>query len=62
MLTGYWKSILAFFALVLTNVAMQLTTTGVPWPTSGGEWTRFGLTTLLGTWLVYQGPRNKTAT
>lgn len=50
----YWKSIAAFLSLVATNVATQLMTEGVPWPTDGGEWGRFIITTLLGTWLVFQ--------
>jgi hypothetical protein len=53
-LAEYWKSILAFLSLVATNVATQLMTSGVPWPTNGGEWARFGATTVLGTWLVFQ--------
>ncbi|MCV7255703.1 hypothetical protein H7J86_26410 [Mycobacterium hackensackense] len=58
-LTESWKSILAFLALFTTNVAVQLTTVGVPWPVDGGQWARFLLTTALGTWLVWQGPANK---
>lgn len=54
-----WKAILAFGALLATNVATQLTTASAPWPTDGGEWLRFALTTAGGTWLVWQGPRNK---
>ena len=56
----YTKSILAFIALFVTNVATQLTTTGVPWPVTGGEWARFVVTTGLGTWLVYQIPNRPT--
>ena len=59
-MSPYVKSILAFLALVLTNVATQLTTTGTAWPTDGGEWVRFAVTTVLGTWLVYQVP-NRTS-
>lgn len=57
-----WKSLLAFGVLFLTNVATQLTTVGVPWPVDGGQWTRFLLTTALGTYIVWQGPSNKKRT
>lgn len=60
-MSAYLKSILAFLTLVATNVATQLMTTGVPWPTSTGEWVRFAVTTVLGTWLIWQVP-NKTST
>lgn len=59
-----WKSVLAFLALLATNVATQLMTAGVPWPTNGGEWARFGATTVLGTWLVFgktNGPKPESA-
>lgn len=61
LLRPYWKAALAFGALFGTNVATQLTTSGVPWPTNGGEWVRFLGTTAAGTYLVYQGPRNQPA-
>lgn len=56
----YWKAILAFLSLVTTNVAAALVQSGQPWPTTAREWGVFGLTTVLGTWLVYQkrnGPK-----
>ncbi|GAS94444.1 Gp49 [Mycolicibacterium canariasense] len=54
-----WKALLAFLALFLTNVAMQLQQGGVPWPTDGGQWVRFLATVALGTYVVWQGPANK---
>lgn len=50
----YWKSILAFVSLVITNVAVALVQSGQPWPSTVQEWAVFGVTTTLGTWLVYQ--------
>lgn len=55
----YLKAILAFLSLFATNVATQLTMSGVPWPVDIGQWARFVFTTLLGTWLVYQVPNRK---
>lgn len=60
-MSSYTKAILAFFALLLTNVATQLTTVGVPWPVTGSEWARFLVSTTLGTWLVYQVPNRPAA-
>lgn len=50
----YWKSILAFAGLVATNASASLMQTGEPWPTDGGQWARWAVTTVAGTWLVYQ--------
>lgn len=50
----YWKSILAFLSLVVTNVAYALVQSGQAWPATGKEWAVFAATTVLGTWLVFQ--------
>ncbi len=50
----YWKSILAFLSLVATNASADLTLSSEPWPQTGAEWLRWTITTLGGTWLVYQ--------
>lgn len=55
-LAGALKAIGAFVFLLITNVATNLTTGGEAWPTDGGQWARWGLTTVLGTWLVYALP------
>lgn len=55
-----WKSVVAFLALLATNVAYALVQSGQPWPATGKEWGVFAITTLGGTWLVYQkgnGPK-----
>lgn len=53
-MSEYWKSILAFISLVVTNIAVTLTQTSAPWPGDVKGWVVFAVTTLLGTWLVYQ--------
>lgn len=53
-LAPYWKSLLAFLSLVVTNVAVVLVQSGEPWPANLKGWGTLGITTLLGTWLVYQ--------
>ena len=50
----YWKSILAFLSLLATNVATLWVTQGQPLPGNGGEWAAFAVTTIGGTWLVFQ--------
>ncbi|MCV7434791.1 hypothetical protein [Mycolicibacterium bacteremicum] len=55
-----WKSILAFLSLLATNVATLWVVNGQPLPQNGGEWLTFGVTTIGGTWLVFQkknGPK-----
>lgn len=60
-MSAYLKSILGFVSLVVTNVAIALVQSGQPWPTDGKGWGVFAITTLLGTWLIWQVP-NKTST
>ena len=50
----YWKAILAFLALVVTNLATRFVTNGEPLPTTAKDWALAIGTTTLGTWLVYQ--------
>lgn len=49
----YWKSILAFAVLVATNAVADLTQSGAPWPASGGDWARWGVSIIGGTLVVY---------
>ena len=54
------KAVLAFLALLLTNVFTRLITNGEPIPADTKGWLVFGITTLGGTWLVWQktnGPK-----
>lgn len=54
------KSILAFLSLLATNVATLWVVNGQPLPQTGGEWVTFAVTTIGGTWLVFQkknGPK-----
>jgi hypothetical protein len=50
----YWKTILAFLSLLATNIATRLVTMGEPLPESAGDWLTFIVTTVGGTWLVFQ--------
>lgn len=50
----YWKSILAFLSLLITNVATIWVTNGTPLPHTSTEWVTFAVTTIGGTWLVFQ--------
>lgn len=50
----YWKAIMAFVALLTTNIAYQLLDTSTPWPSTPKAWMVFLVTVALGTWLVYQ--------
>lgn len=55
-----WKSILAFLALLATNIATRWVTNGEPLPENTAGWVAFGITTVGGTWLVYgntNGPK-----
>lgn len=55
-----WKSVCAFLALLATNVATRWVVNGEPLPESGKDWLMFAVTTLGGTWLVFQkgnGPK-----
>lgn len=50
----YWKSICAFLGLLATNVATRWVVNGEPLPETAKDWIAFGVTTIGGTWLVYQ--------
>ena len=50
----YWKAILAFLSLLVTNVATRWVINGEPLPAAGRDWVAFAVTTIGGTWLVYQ--------
>ncbi|WPH57663.1 hypothetical protein [Mycobacterium phage WXIN] len=54
----HWKAILAFLTLVATNAATDLMQSGNPWPSNGGEWVRFAVSTVGGTLIVWS-KRNK---
>ncbi|UOW93097.1 hypothetical protein SEA_NOSHOW_28 [Mycobacterium phage NoShow] len=56
---AYTKAILAFLSLLATNVATEVTQDGVVFPTDGGEWARWAISIIGGTWLVYQLPNNR---
>lgn len=58
----YTKAILAFISLLATNVATELTQDGVVFPSDGGEWARWLVSILGGTWLVYQLPNARSTT
>lgn len=49
-----WKSIAAFLSLLATNVATLWVVQGQPLPENGKQWTLFAVTTIGGTWLVWQ--------
>lgn len=49
----YWKAICAFAVLVATNAATDLTTSGTPWPATGGDWVRWAVSIVGGTLVVY---------
>ena len=50
----YWKAICAFLALLVTNVATRWVINNEPLPITGKDWVAFAVTTVGGTWLVYQ--------
>lgn len=61
----YTKSICAFAALLATNVATRWVTNNEPLPATGKDWIAFAVTTIGGTWLVYQranAPKAPTST
>jgi hypothetical protein len=50
----YWKSILAFLSLFVTNLAADWMANGQPWPEDWTSLARWVLTIGVGTWLVWQ--------
>ncbi len=58
----YWKAILAFLGLLVTNIAYALLDSSKPWPETPKAIGIFLLTTVLGTWLVYQKANKPPAT
>lgn len=52
------KALLAFLGILVTNAFADLQS-GRPWPENGGEWLRWGLTIVGGTYLVYRIPNAK---
>lgn len=50
----HWKAIMAFTALLVTNVATRWVVNNEPLPATGKDWVAFAVTTVGGTWLVYQ--------
>jgi hypothetical protein len=52
-LASYWKSILAFLALVATNLSANVANSGDVAPQTAGEWVTLLVTTVVGTALVY---------
>lgn len=55
-MSAYWKSILAFVSLFVTNVYTELQTGDEPWPTTASDWVRWVVTILAGTAVVYSVP------
>ena len=53
-LAHYSKAICAFLSLLVTNVATRWVVNGEPLPAAGRDWVAFAVTTIGGTWLVYQ--------
>ena len=53
----YWKAILAFVSLLATNVSADLMNGGPPWPQNAGEWARWLVTQIVGTYAVYRVPK-----
>ncbi len=49
----YWKSILAFVALLVTNLSANIANSGTLTPQTTGEWLTLLLTTVAGTFAVY---------
>ncbi|GJJ24190.1 hypothetical protein MTY414_78640 [Mycolicibacterium mageritense] len=45
---------MAFLSLLATNVATRWVTNHEPLPETGKDWIAFAVTTIGGTWLVYQ--------
>lgn len=50
----YSKAIAAFLSLLVTNVATRWVVNGEPLPAAAKDWIAFAVTTIGGTWLVYQ--------
>ena len=50
----YWKAILTFASLLVTNIATRWVINGEPLPAAAKDWIAFAVTTVGGTWLVYQ--------
>jgi len=59
-MSTYVKSILAFVALVVTNLVANYVNSGTATPQDASEWVTAVLTTVAGTFAVYQWP-NKPA-
>ena len=53
-LAHYSKAIMAFVGLLVTNVATRWVINAEPLPITGKDWVAFAVTTIGGTWLVYQ--------
>lgn len=58
-MSAYIKAILAFVSVVLTNLVANFANSSTPVPQTGGEWLTLVVTTLLGTWAVYQFPNKQ---
>ena len=58
----YWKAILAFSGLLVTNVATRWVVNAEPLPQTSKDWIAFAVTTIGGTWLVYQKANAPTGT
>ena len=52
----YSKAILGFLALLATNMATDLMRGEEFWPSTPGEILRWAITSIAGTWLIYQIP------
>ena len=53
-LGAYWKSVMAFVALVATNLVANVANSGNPAPQTLAEWLTLLGTTVVGTWAVYR--------
>lgn len=49
----YWKALLAFLALVATNLLTTLSATGAVWPDTTHGWVTLVGTTVVGTFAVW---------
>lgn len=58
LVTDNWKSIGVFLVLLVYNAAVDLSKSGQPWPATGGDWARFGVSQIGGTLAVYVFPAN----
>lgn len=50
------KTVVAFLGLLVTNAVASLMESGEPWPTNGGQWARWAISTIVGTLGVYGLP------